>query len=51
MSIDRNDEDENERDSIRLNLEPVSQERNESCPHWKKHDEPRISTLRGISID
>jgi hypothetical protein len=37
--------------SIRFNPEFDSNEIDESDLHDKKHDEQRISTLRGISID
>jgi hypothetical protein len=41
----------NARDSIRFNCEEESNEIDESDSHFEKHDEPRISTRRGIKID
>jgi hypothetical protein len=38
-------------DSIRVNREFNSNEIDVSDLHHEKHDEPRISTLRGITID
>jgi hypothetical protein len=46
-----NEENENAFDSIRFNPEFDSNEIDESDSHSSKHDEQRISTLRGISID
>jgi hypothetical protein len=45
------DENENAMDSIRVNREFDSNEIDESDRQKKKHDEPRISTPRGITID
>jgi hypothetical protein len=45
------DEYENARDSIRGNPEYDSKEIDESDLQAEKHDEPRISTPRGITID
>jgi hypothetical protein len=45
------DEDENAFDSIRVNREFDSNEIDESDWQFSKHDNPRISTFRGISID
>jgi hypothetical protein len=45
------DEDKNIADSIRINREFDSNESDESDPQPEKHDDPRISTFRGISID
>jgi hypothetical protein len=44
-------EDENASDSIRDNREFDSNEIDESDSQHEKHDEPRISTPRGITID
>jgi hypothetical protein len=49
--IDSSAECENIADSIRFNLEFDSNEIDESDSHDSKHDEQRISTLRGITID
>jgi hypothetical protein len=38
-------------ESIRVNCEFDSNEIDESDSHHEKHDEPRISTPRGITID
>jgi hypothetical protein len=51
ISMDLSDEDENAYDSIRANRESDSNEIDESDLHFVKHDDPRISTFRGISID
>jgi hypothetical protein len=45
------DEHENASDSIRVNREFDSNEIDESDSHRSKHDDPKISTFRGISID
>jgi hypothetical protein len=45
------DIDENASDSIRFNRESDANEIDESDPQYEKHDDPRISTFRGISID
>jgi hypothetical protein len=45
------DENENAADSIRVTRECDSNEIDESDSHHNKHDEPRISTPRGITID
>jgi hypothetical protein len=45
------DESENALDSIRINREFDSNEIDESDLQDKKHDDPTISTFRGISID
>jgi hypothetical protein len=45
------DDDENALDSIRFNREFDSNEIDESDLQSAKHDDPRISTLHGISID
>jgi hypothetical protein len=42
---------QNAPDSIRFNRECDSNEIDVSESHLEKHDEPRISTLRGITID
>jgi hypothetical protein len=42
---------ENADDSIRVNREFDSNESDESDSQCEKHDEQRISTLRGIKID
>jgi hypothetical protein len=49
--IDSSDDDENADDSIRFNREFDSNEIDESDLQDEKHDDPRISTFRGISID
>jgi hypothetical protein len=51
ISIDSRDDSENADDSIRFNREFDSNEIDESDPQPAKHDDPRISTLHGISID
>jgi hypothetical protein len=51
ISIDLNKKDENADDSIRFNREFVSNEIDESNRQSEKHDDPRISTFRGISIE
>jgi hypothetical protein len=51
ISIDSSDEYENADDSIRINREFASNEMDESEKQYEKDDDPRISTLRGISID
>jgi hypothetical protein len=51
MTIDSIDEDENASDSIRANLDPDSNKTEENDLQAEKHDEPRISTLRGTMID
>jgi hypothetical protein len=51
MSIDSADENENAPDSIRINREFVSNEIDASDLQSVKHDDPRISIFRGISID
>jgi hypothetical protein len=51
ISIDLSDEYENADDSIRSNREFDSNEIDESDLQSEKHDDPRISTFRGISID
>jgi hypothetical protein len=45
------DEDENAEDSIRVNREFDSNEKDSNDSHAKKHFEQRISTVRGITID
>jgi hypothetical protein len=45
------DEYENASDSIRVNREFDSNEIDVSDSQYEKHDEPRISTPRGITID
>jgi hypothetical protein len=45
------DESENANDSIRVNREVDANEIDDSDSHHEKHDEPRISTFPGISID
>jgi hypothetical protein len=49
--IDPSDDDENAPDSIRVNREFDSNKIEESDLHSEKHNDPRISTFRGISID
>jgi hypothetical protein len=49
--MDSSDEDENASDSIRVNREFDSNEIDVSDWHLEKHDEQRIWTLRGITID
>jgi hypothetical protein len=49
--IDGSDDDENTHDSIRLNRDSDSNEIDESEEQYEKHDEQRISTFRGITID
>jgi hypothetical protein len=44
-------DDKNADDSIRFNTEFNSNEIDESLQQSEKHDEQRISTLRGITID
>jgi hypothetical protein len=51
ITIDWRDVHENADDSIRVNREFDSNEIDESDVHSEKHDEQRISTLRGITID
>jgi hypothetical protein len=51
ITTERIDVPLNARASIRFNLESNSNEIDESNIHFEKHDEQRISTLRGISID
>jgi hypothetical protein len=51
ITIDSMDEHKNTPDSIRVNREFDSNEIDESDPQYQKHDEPRISTPRGIEID
>jgi hypothetical protein len=51
MVIDLSDEHENVLDSIRMNREFDSNEIDESDLQSRKHDDPRISTVRGMSID
>jgi hypothetical protein len=51
ISIDRSDENENALDPIRVNREFDSNEIDENEQQGKKHDDPRISIFRGISID
>jgi hypothetical protein len=50
MTIDWSDENENARDSIRVNREFDSNEMDQSDWHEEKHDEQRISIWLGISI-
>jgi hypothetical protein len=51
LTIDFNENDENASDSIRFKCEFDSNEIDETDLHSKKHDEPRISTLGGTTID
>jgi hypothetical protein len=51
ISIDLRDENEKALDSICFNREFDSNEIDESDAQYEKHDDPRISTLHGISID
>jgi hypothetical protein len=51
IRIDGSDEFENANDSIRVNREFDSNEIDENDLQHKKHDEQRISTLRGIKTD
>jgi hypothetical protein len=51
ITIDSSEEYENADDSIRFKTEFDSNEIDESLQHGEKHDEQRISTLRGITID
>jgi hypothetical protein len=51
MSIDLIDEKENTPDSMLANREFDSNEMDMSDSQCEKHDEPRLSTYRGIMID
>jgi hypothetical protein len=51
ITMDWIDQSENAYDSIRTNREFDPNEIDESDLHCEKHREPRISTLRGISIE
>jgi hypothetical protein len=51
IRIDGSDECKNAPDSIRVNCDGDSIEIDERDLHNEKHLEPRISTLRGITID
>jgi hypothetical protein len=51
ISIDSSDKYANAKDLIRIKREFDSNEIDESELQPQKHDDPRISTLRGISID
>jgi hypothetical protein len=51
MSIDLSDDSANASGSTRINREFDSNEIDESDPQFKKQNDPRISTFRGISID
>jgi hypothetical protein len=51
ITIDWSDEYENASHSIRINREFDLNEIDESDLHHRKHDEPRFSTLLGITID
>jgi hypothetical protein len=51
ITTKRTDEPSSARASIRFNPEFDSNEIDESLSHLRKHDEQRISTFRGISID
>jgi hypothetical protein len=51
ITIDESDDDEYASDSIRVNRESDSNVIDESDPQPEKHDEQRISTFRGITID
>jgi hypothetical protein len=50
ISIDSSDNPKNAYDSIRINREFDSNEINESDSQSEKHHDPRISTVRAISI-
>jgi hypothetical protein len=50
-SMNSSDERDNTSDSIRVSCELDSNEIDESDSQSEKHDDPRISTFRGISID
>jgi hypothetical protein len=49
--MDSSDDSRNSFDSIRIKCEFHSYEIDESDLQDEKHDDPRISTFRGISID
>jgi hypothetical protein len=51
ITIDSSDESENAFDSISVNLECDSKVTDERVFENAKHPGPRISTLRGITID
>jgi hypothetical protein len=51
IKIDRSEESENARDSIRVNRESDSNKTDLSDLHEEKHSEQRIWRLRGIKID
>jgi hypothetical protein len=50
-TIDLSDDSRNASDLIRVNREFDSNEIDENDLHLRKHDDPRISTFRGIEID
>jgi hypothetical protein len=51
ITIDSRFENENADDSIRFNDDGDSNEIDENCPQYEKHDDPRISTEHGIKMD
>jgi hypothetical protein len=51
MLMDSSDENANARDLMRIKRELDSNDIDESELQGEKHDDPRISTFRGISID